>query len=102
MNEQKSMDGNSLSKKRGKQTSLLLFSSTRLLGPLSGPALHACALFIIPRHLPNEKKQLLRAQIMASNAAIEGVAGAAAGMVALVATYPLMTVRLRFSLPSST
>lgn len=29
---------------------------------------------------------------MASNAAIEGVAGAAAGMVALVATYPLMTV----------
>jgi len=30
---------------------------------------------------------------MASNAAIEGVAGAAAGMVALVATYPLMTVR---------
>ena len=32
---------------------------------------------------------------MASNAAIEGVAGAAAGMVALVATYPLMTVRRR-------
>ena len=32
---------------------------------------------------------------MASNAAIEGVAGAAAGMVALVATYPLMTVSRR-------
>jgi hypothetical protein len=30
---------------------------------------------------------------MVSAAAVEGVAGAAAGMCALVATYPLMTVR---------
>ena len=31
---------------------------------------------------------------MASNAAVEGLSGAAGGIIALVATYPLMTVRL--------
>ena len=31
---------------------------------------------------------------MASNAAIEGASGAMGGIIALLATYPLMTVRM--------
>lgn len=31
---------------------------------------------------------------MASNAAIEGASGAMGGIIALLATYPLMTVRI--------
>lgn len=33
---------------------------------------------------------------MASNAAIEGASGAMGGIIALLATYPLMTVRTLF------
>lgn len=51
------------------------------------------------RPTPHEAKQQRQKNKMASNAAIEGVAGAAAGMVALVATYPLMTVSFFFFLP---